>query len=667
MISDIYEEVDIKEAMPYGSIPYSKILPKYEATDMGTIIDDDTYKDYVRGEIIDWGTDAPLFESDQIQRDPSFSRSAVNLRYNGNRGHGADLPRHPELFVGFTGNDPRGATNDPRLEQMRGFTTAHALNVEPQMGKNDDNHIAERPWTNQSISYDKKYMQQLTANNLKVFSAQKEGKPQSRNVAADVSTWKTNQNNIRKSNMKVVHFDKLAGDYGEYIEFGGQVNSIVGTELKKNVSNVNKHVIDQDFYDTKHNSNMRTSTNVNTPTNLKNIKSDHVSIDSLLNSSNSGNVFNKKSLAASMGLAARNAASSRTSLASNKENMRSLNPNMSNEAQDGQNMSSYDYYSKNIGDIYKQVQNGQKYDDSTVNANYNQGYAPQRTSDIKKKTLHNSNMSNRLETVSTIVKGLKENTASSKRKIAGDIIVQKTMAFEAPDLAFNNAAALDPAKQYKKNADGIDSSIFKKYIANEQNINKFQSAPILEHRVQKYKQNDVNNWGDSKNAQYGKSAFYQNDDNKFNKGKSALSQMNWKNSQEMQILKSKNPELYHKVQRDMEMDTMKWKESDMPTYGKAAHAQQAHFMNVAQHTYNPETWNNGYAQRELGKTQSLSGRRSALNDPTELGTSQDELFNSQQQSLTYGDSMYGGAKTLRAGKWNSDFSGGAMADINSRF
>ena len=92
----------------------------------------------------------------------------------------------------------------------------------------------------------------------------------------------------------------------------------------------------------------------------------------------------------------------------------------------------------------------------------------------------------------------------------------------------------------------VNSSIFKKYIANEQNINKFQSAPILEHRVKKYKKNDVNNWGDSKNAQYGKSAFYQNDENKFNKGKDALSQMNWKNSQEMQILKSKNPKKWNK-------------------------------------------------------------------------------------------------------------------------
>jgi len=657
MISDIYEEVNIKEAMPYGGIPYSKILPKYEATDMGTIIDDDTYKDYVRGEIIDWGTDAPLFESDQIQRDPSFSRSAVNLRYNGNRGHGADLPRHPELFVGFTGNDPRGATNDPRLEQMRGFTTAHALNVEPQMGKNDDNHVAERPWTNQSISYDKKYIQKLTANNLKVFNVQKEGKPQSRNVAADVSTWKQNQNSIRKSNMKVVHFDKMAGDYDEYIELGGQVNAIMGTELKQKVSNVNKHVIDQDFYDTKHNTNMRTSTNINTHANLNNMQSDHISIDSLLNSSNGGKAFNKKSLAASMGLAARNAASSRAQLSTNKENMRPMNPNMSAEAQ---NMSGHNI-SQNVGAIYKQIQNGQSYKDSTENANYNQGYAPQRTSDIKKKTLHNNNIANRLETVSMIVKGLKENTASSKRKIAGDIITQRTMAFEAPDLeAANNGASLDPAKHYKKNADGIDSSIFKKYIDNEQTINKFQAAPILEHRVQKYRQNDVNKWGDSESAQYGKAAFYNHDENKFNKGKAALNQMNWKNSQEMQILKSKNPELYHKVKRDMEMDTMKWKESDIAMYGKAAHAQQAHLMNIAQHTYNPETWNNGYAQREMGKNQSLSNRRSALKDPTELGTSSDELFKSQQQSMSYGDSMYGGAKTLRAGKWNSDFDGGMM-------
>jgi len=681
MITDLREKLGISDDMPYGGMPYSKIIPRYEKTPMNNNInsvnenydsnnnayDEDPFENYVRGQIIDWGTDAPLFESDHIKRDPSFSKSNINLRYNGNRGHTADLPRHPDLFVGFTGNDPRGATNDPRMEQMRGFITAHTSNIEPTMGKNDDNHLAERPWTNQSISYDKKYLQKQTANNLKVFSSQKEGNPIGRNINTDEANWGKNQNKIRKSNMGVSNFDKLGGDYNEYVEFGGQINATMGADIQnikkmKAGSNINKHKIDQNFANHKNGLHIGSGNNYySNNTNLKYTKSDHISIDSIPNIGTNGGVFNKQSLAASMGLAAKNAATSKQSInqSYNKQGMTSTNDNMiNNEIYDNSNLNAPVGYNhaKDIINIYKQIENGQKYNESTEGSNIG-GYIQKRTTDINKNVIHDKNtISNRLETVSSIVKGLKENSASSKRKIANKIKSQKSMVENGNnDLITNNSSGIAPATQYKKNIDGIDSALFKKYIDNESKINKFQPAPKIEKRAQTSKYHDINNWNDSNQIQYGQSAKYQEDFNRFNKNKNALDQINWKNSKEMEILKNKNPELYHRVKKDMEQSVMNWKESDIAKYGKISHEKQKNLLIVGQQTYNPETWNNGYAQQQMGKNQQLSNRRSALKDPTEFGTNQDELFKNQyNSSMSYGAAMNSGAKTLRSGKWNGD-------------
>jgi len=181
--------------MPYGGMPHDALLLKLEETDPDLVADvqgfdefhdmDDNYDKYVRSEIIDWSPDAPFLESDQTRRDPALSRSILNLRYNGTRGSNPELPRHPELFYGFTGNDPRGATNDPRFDQMRGHMTSRAANLTVSMGDNDDHHIAERPWTGQAISYAMKEVHRRQKKHLKVFSVQKEGRPWGSNISHD--------------------------------------------------------------------------------------------------------------------------------------------------------------------------------------------------------------------------------------------------------------------------------------------------------------------------------------------------------------------------------------------------------------------------------------------------------------------------------------------------
>jgi len=190
-----YTEINSREGLPYGGMPYDVILNKLEETDPELVDEvrgldelhamEDNYDDYVRGEIIDWSPDAPFLESDHPVRDPAVSRSRLNLLHNGTRGSHPELPRHPELFIGFTGNDPRGRVNDPRFDEVRGQITSRAADLAVRFGNNDDFALAERPWTNQSISYAMKEVHRRVKGNTKVFSVEKEGRPWGNNVVAN--------------------------------------------------------------------------------------------------------------------------------------------------------------------------------------------------------------------------------------------------------------------------------------------------------------------------------------------------------------------------------------------------------------------------------------------------------------------------------------------------
>lgn len=193
-MSDFWN-IRAREGLPYGSIPWDNIVHKLEETDPELVkevkgqdfFDDieDQYDNYARSEITDWAPDAPYLEADHPRRDPAYSNSILNLRYNGNRGFHSELPRNPEAFWGFTGNDPRGADTDPRFDVMRGHITARAANLEARMLDSDDNFEAERPWTGQSFSYDMKELHRRLKNSTRVFTVSKVGRPWGRNIALD--------------------------------------------------------------------------------------------------------------------------------------------------------------------------------------------------------------------------------------------------------------------------------------------------------------------------------------------------------------------------------------------------------------------------------------------------------------------------------------------------
>ena len=682
MIEELRERIGIDNDMPYGGIPYSKILPKYEKTDPrllkvgadavysnynsnNNIQDESLHETFVRKEITDWSTDVPLFESDHARRDPSLSRSQINLRYNGNRGNTSDLPRHPELFIGFTGNDPRGAVNDPRFDKMRGFITSSASNLEVSMGKNDDNHLAERPWTNQSLSYDKKYVQQLSANNMKIFTAQKEGRPYSRNVITDLPTWGKNQNKIRKSNMtagdETVDINKRDG-YGEYIDIGGEVNQILSNDLQKiSLMNAPSTVSMNEtshLFDTQMNNfnpaalNNQLSNNIGVVwTNL-----DHVNIDSLNAPSNNNN-----NLASSMALAAKTAAVMKNINSYNKQGM----TNVSDQDIERDNINVQQKISGDIQNIYKGVEmNGQNYGIS-LEGQAGKGLIQKGGTGVNKNVTHdtNTNMAHKnAELTTSIVKGLTEGT--NKRKLADRVIVHFTPS-PIDNSNNNNYKSVLPSKDYIKNNAYVDSAIFKNAVSDNSLVNKYQLAPKREKKVHFGISGDVTNWNESQNSQVGKNVRYMDDHNRSKKGIQALSPTEWKNSFEMQQLMTKNPELYNKVKNDINMSVVDWKESMQVQSKIAPHEMRTPGMvHAGGKTYTPDTWHEGYNPLGEKKTLSLSKRRSAQNDPTVLGGEQNEIFKENNQSFaqSYGHS---GPKTLRAGKWNTDEFVNSVGNLNN--
>lgn len=194
-----WSEINMEKGMPYGGLPHDALLYKLEETDPELISEvrgddpmhdtEDDYDEYARAEIIDWTPDDTYLESDHPRRDPALSRSMINLRYAGGRGpNDYRLPQHPELFLGFTGNDPRGADTQPRFDKLRAQTIARAREREVRMGHNvghGDFIEADRPWGGAAMEYDKKEMQRRLKGYYHWFDVQKEGRPWGRNTITD--------------------------------------------------------------------------------------------------------------------------------------------------------------------------------------------------------------------------------------------------------------------------------------------------------------------------------------------------------------------------------------------------------------------------------------------------------------------------------------------------
>lgn len=190
-----YTEINDRKGLDYGGINEDEIIRRLEVTDEELIADvagnddfstpDLEYNNYARSEIIDWGPDEVYLESDRTARDPSLSKSMINLRYNGTRGSNPDLPRHAELFIGFTGNDRRGVTNDPRMEEVRGQYNTRIMNISSRFQESNDGFIADRPWTSFSFLQGQKDLFRRLQDSTKVFTTEKTNFGTGRNQVMD--------------------------------------------------------------------------------------------------------------------------------------------------------------------------------------------------------------------------------------------------------------------------------------------------------------------------------------------------------------------------------------------------------------------------------------------------------------------------------------------------
>jgi len=180
--------------MPYGGMPADAILERLEVTDTGPAQQRGApgegftgcmHKDYMIGEILDRTPDPGFLESDIARRNPQAAREVLNLRFGGSRGSSGEMPRNPELFLGFTGDDPRGSENLPRFDEMRKQTAHRVRQLEVRMGGSvgHDGDVdqaphqeAERPWTGTDLRKARTDMHEASRRRLKVFDTAREGR-----------------------------------------------------------------------------------------------------------------------------------------------------------------------------------------------------------------------------------------------------------------------------------------------------------------------------------------------------------------------------------------------------------------------------------------------------------------------------------------------------------
>lgn len=169
------------KGMPYGGIPYEALLEKLEETKMPTINYEEDYNKYIRSEITDWSLDPVLFESDHVSRDSSISKTQLNIRYNGSRGS-QEYPKHPEFFIGFMDQDNRSLDNNPRMCEYKKQINNRMGPIEVQMGVNNGDHVAERPWSNASLNDCMRDIQTSMKTNTRVFHNELDGMAPNQNI-----------------------------------------------------------------------------------------------------------------------------------------------------------------------------------------------------------------------------------------------------------------------------------------------------------------------------------------------------------------------------------------------------------------------------------------------------------------------------------------------------
>lgn len=196
------DPLDYSPTAPFGVMPPSMLMSKFEETDIGDT--DDYYEDYARNTLTDWGPDKNKFEHEQPRGGVNKRSGRLQLQYYGHRGD-ADTPYRPEWFDGFAGpedQDPRGINVDPDMKQMRRQEEARMRFVRWSADGSDfvvDGGRAER-----KVIADQQSVFKIVRDRLKVFDRQLDGR----------------REGMRRTYAHKSHVQKsvLVQSYGDYVK-----------------------------------------------------------------------------------------------------------------------------------------------------------------------------------------------------------------------------------------------------------------------------------------------------------------------------------------------------------------------------------------------------------------------------------------------------------------
>lgn len=107
----------IDKALPYGDMPTTMLMRKFEETDTGD--EEMAVETFIRGEIKNWEPDTAIYEHERSRGGVNARSGKLNLQYEGHRG--SAQWEKPETFLGFIGpedRDPRGTNVDPDMKEL---------------------------------------------------------------------------------------------------------------------------------------------------------------------------------------------------------------------------------------------------------------------------------------------------------------------------------------------------------------------------------------------------------------------------------------------------------------------------------------------------------------------------------------------------------------------
>lgn len=218
---------DIKIGLPYGEMPDTAIISKFEQTNLDV---DQDYDDYARKLLVDRSPDAATMQCEEPRKSLS-NKGYLNLLHYGNRS--GSEPAHREAFLADTWGDPRGIAVDPDMKQLR---KQHEARTKFVRWSSDADNSTPSGVISEPLMI--KYRQEAfkaTRPRMMIFSTSKDGK---RNGMARVFT---HESDIRKT-------DQGARSYGDLITTDA-VTPQRHTDMISNTNLVNSKMYQQNTTD----------------------------------------------------------------------------------------------------------------------------------------------------------------------------------------------------------------------------------------------------------------------------------------------------------------------------------------------------------------------------------------------------------------------------------